>query len=144
MPKFVGVILYTKKVIWMLIRLNRSMKESLQVVFKKVNKQESIIAAKREVKKKTEFVVMQLQWLVNDSQYNCNIYIYDIEKFKPRRNESTKARAWRHFSYNAFAKLVTQRRTTPSLTKYWKDIIELCKATLAIKEENKHLRNMRE
>jgi len=37
------------------------MKESLQVVFKKVNKQESIIAAKREVKKKTEFVVMQLQ-----------------------------------------------------------------------------------
>jgi len=30
------------------------------------------------------------------------------------------------------------------LTRYWKDIIESYKAAITIKEENKHLRNMRE
>jgi len=35
MPKFVRVILYIKKRICMSVRLNRPMKESLQVVFEK-------------------------------------------------------------------------------------------------------------
>ncbi len=55
------------------------MKGSLQVIFRKVNKQESIIAAKREVKKETGLSVIQLQWLVND---DCDIYFCNIEKFK--------------------------------------------------------------
>ena len=50
MSKFIGVVLYIKKDIWMSIRLNRLMKKSLQVVFEKADEQESIIAAKREVK----------------------------------------------------------------------------------------------
>ena len=49
MLKFVKVVLYTKKGIWMSVRLNKPMKGSLQVIFEKTNGQESIIAAKREV-----------------------------------------------------------------------------------------------
>jgi len=37
MPKFIGVVLYIKKRIWMLVRLNRPIKRSLQVVFRKAN-----------------------------------------------------------------------------------------------------------
>ncbi len=51
MSKFIEVVLYTKKEIWILIRLKASMKKSLQVVFGKMNEQESIIIIKREVKK---------------------------------------------------------------------------------------------
>ncbi len=67
------------------------MKESLQVVFRKANGQESIVAAKRKVYKETKLSVMQLQWLVNDPQYDCDIYLCDIEKFKLQRNELIKA-----------------------------------------------------
>jgi len=73
---------------------------------------------------------------VNDSNYDYDIYLCDIEKFKLQRNKPTKVSAWRYYSYDAFTKLVTQRCTTPSLTCYWKDIIESCKAALTIKEEN--------
>jgi len=40
--------------------------------------------------------------------------------------------------------LTTQRHTTPSLTRYWKDIIESCRAALTIKEKNRYFRNIRE
>ena len=83
MPKFVGVVLYNKKGIWLSVRLNKPMKGSLQVVFGKADEQESITAAKREVKEETDLSVIQLQWLVNDLKYDCDIYLCDIEKFKP-------------------------------------------------------------
>ncbi len=82
MPKFVRVILYTKKGVWISVRLGKPMKESLQVIFRKADGQESIVTVKREVREKTDLSVTQLQWLINDSNYDCNIYLYDIEKFK--------------------------------------------------------------
>ncbi len=66
----------------MSVRLNKLIKGSLQVVFKKADDQESIVIVKREVQKKTDISVTQLQWLVNDSNYDCDIYLCDIEKFK--------------------------------------------------------------
>jgi len=113
MPKFVGVVLYNKKEIWLSVRLNKLMKGSLQVVFGKADKQESITAVKREVKEETDLAVTQLQWLVNDPKYDCDIYLCDIEKFKSRRSEPNKSSAWRHYSYDAFVRLSTQRRTMP-------------------------------
>ena len=59
------------------------MKESLQVVFKKADEQESIVAAKKEVCEETDLLVTQLQQLVNDNNYDYNIYLCNIEKFKP-------------------------------------------------------------
>ena len=82
--------------------------------------------------------------MVNDSNYDCDIYLCDIKKFKPQRNKPTKANTWKHYSYDTFTRLVIQRWTTSFLTRYWKDIIESYKAAITIKEENKHLRNMRE
>jgi len=61
MPKFVEVVLYNKKEIWLSTRLNKLMKGSLQVVFGKADGQESIVAAKREVKEETDLSVIQLQ-----------------------------------------------------------------------------------
>jgi len=66
----------------MSVRLGKSMKGSLQVVFRKADGQESIIAVKKEVCEKADLSVTQLQWLVNDSNYDCDIYFCDIEKFK--------------------------------------------------------------
>jgi len=37
MPKFVRVILYTKKGVWISVRLGKPMKESLQVIFRKAD-----------------------------------------------------------------------------------------------------------
>ncbi len=47
------IILYTKKEIWISIRLGKPMRGSLQVVFEKADRQEFIIVAKREVREKT-------------------------------------------------------------------------------------------
>ncbi len=67
----------------MFTRLAMLIKRSLQVIFRKADKQEFIVVAKREVDEETELKVIQLQWLVNDGHYNCDIYIYNIKKFKP-------------------------------------------------------------
>ncbi len=80
--KFVRVVLYTKKEVWMSTRLATPMKGSLQVVFGKADEQESIVTAKKEINKETGLKVTQLQWLVNDGHYDYNIYIYNIKKFK--------------------------------------------------------------
>ncbi len=61
MPKFIGIVLYTKKEIWMSVRFNKPMKGSLQVVFDKADGQESIITAKRKVREETDLSVTQLQ-----------------------------------------------------------------------------------
>ncbi len=65
------------------MRLHKLIKESLQVVFGKADEQKSITAVKREVKEETDLSVTQLQWLVNNLKYDCDIYLCDIEKFKP-------------------------------------------------------------
>ncbi len=58
MPRFIGIVLYNKKGIWLSTRLNKLIKGSLQVVFGKAEKQESITAAKREVKEETDLSVI--------------------------------------------------------------------------------------
>ncbi len=59
-PKFVEVVFYIKKEIWMSIWLKTPMKGSLQIVFKKANEQESIIVVKKEVNEKIKLKVTQL------------------------------------------------------------------------------------
>ncbi len=60
MLKFIRVVLYTKKGIQMSVRLNKPMKRSLQVIFGKADRQESIAAAKKKVREETGFSVTQL------------------------------------------------------------------------------------
>ena len=42
-----------------------------------------MVVAKREVREETDFSVTQLQWLINNNNYDYDIYLCDIEKFKP-------------------------------------------------------------
>ena len=90
-PKFVRVVIYDKDGIWMFTRLKSPMKGSLQVVFSKSDGKESQTATRRETRKETGFELFQMQYLVTDQDYDCDIYICDIERFKPRCMESDKA-----------------------------------------------------
>jgi len=74
------------------------MKGSLQVVFGKSDSEESQIAARRKVREETGLELSQMQYLVIDQDYDCDIYICDIERFKPRRIEPDKADLWKHYS----------------------------------------------
>jgi len=72
-------------------RLKKPMKGSFQVVFGKSDGEESQTAARREAKKETGLKLPQMQYLVTDQDYDCDIYICDIERFKSRRIEPEKA-----------------------------------------------------
>ena len=60
------------------------MKGSLQVVFGKSDGEESQTAARREAREETGLKLPQMQYLVTDQDYDCDIYICDIERFKLR------------------------------------------------------------
>ncbi len=81
------------------------MKGSLQVVFGKSDSEESQTAARREAREETGLELLQMQYLVTDSDYDCDIYICDIERFKPRRTEPDKAGPWKHYSWGRFNKM---------------------------------------
>ncbi len=67
-----------------------------------------------------------LEYLVTDEDYDYDIYICDIKKFKPRRMEPLKAGPWKHYSWGRFKKMAHQKRTIPSLTKFANDIVRVC------------------
>src|SRR6266540_7233857 len=96
--KFVKVVTYDEDGIWMSTRLKSPIKGSLQVVFGKSDGEESQTAARREDREKTGLELPQMQYLVTDQDYNCDIYICDIERFKSKRIEPDKAGPWKHYS----------------------------------------------
>ncbi len=67
------------------------MKGSLQVIFGKSDGKESQVTVKREAKKETSLDLSQMQYLVTNGDYDYDIYIYDIKRFKPRCMELLKA-----------------------------------------------------
>ncbi len=89
--KFVGVVTYDEDGIKMFTKLKNPIKGSLQVVFSKSNSEESQTAARREAREETSLELPQMQYLVTDQNYDCDIYICDIERFKLRRMKPEKA-----------------------------------------------------
>ncbi len=89
--KFIRVVKYNKNGIWMFIRLKSLMKESFQVVFGKSDSKKSQIVIKRETRKETGLELSQMQYLITNKNYDYDIYICDIKRFKPRHMESLKA-----------------------------------------------------
>src|SRR6266542_3126258 len=142
-PKYVGVVTYDEDDIWMSTRLKSPMKGSLQVVFEKSNGEESQTAARREAREEIGLELPQMQYLVTDSDYDCDIYICDIERFKPRRMEPDKAGPWKYYSWGRFNKMAWQKRTTPSLIKFKDDIIRACQFALDVKWQNRNNAQMR-
>ena len=49
------------------------------------------MAARREAREETSLELFQMQYLVTDQDYDCDIYICDIERFKPKCMEPEKA-----------------------------------------------------
>ena len=78
------VVTYDEDGIWMSTRLKSPMKGSLQVVFGKSDSEESQTAARQEAREETGLELSQMQYLVTDQDYDCDIYICNIERFKPR------------------------------------------------------------
>jgi len=66
------------------------MKGSFQIVFDKSDGEESQMAARREAREETGLELSQMQYLVTDQDYDCDIYICDIKRFKLRHMESDK------------------------------------------------------
>jgi len=71
-------------------RFKSLIKGSLQVIFRKSDDEESQIAAKWEARKEISLKLSQMQYLVIDQNYDCDIYICDIRRFKSRRIELEK------------------------------------------------------
>ncbi len=90
-PKFVGIVTYDKDGIWMSTRLKNPMKGSLQVIFGKSDDKELQTVARWEAREKTGLELLQMQYLVTDQDYDYNIYIYDIKRFKLKCMEPDKA-----------------------------------------------------
>ncbi len=73
------------------------MRGSLQVVFEKSDGKESQVTAKWEAREETGLELFQMQYLVTDKDYNYNIYICDIERFKLRHMKPLKTGLWKHY-----------------------------------------------
>jgi len=86
----VRVVTYNEDGIWMSTRLKNLMKGSLQVVFGKSDGKESQTVIRREAREETSLELPQMQYLVTDQDYDCDIYICNIERFKSRRMETEK------------------------------------------------------
>ncbi len=56
------------------------------------------MAARKEVREETGLELSQMQYLITDRDYDYNIYICDIERFKSRYMEFEKADPWKHYS----------------------------------------------
>ena len=46
-----------------------------------------------------------MQYLVIDEDYNYDIYICDIKRFKLRQMETEKAGPWKYYSWRRFNKM---------------------------------------
>ena len=63
------------------------------------------MAARREAREETGLELPQMQYLVTDQDYDCDIYICNIERFKSRRIEPEKAGLWKYYLWERFSKI---------------------------------------
>src|SRR6266498_243890 len=87
-------------------------------------------AAARKVLEKTglEVILGDLQYLFNDPEYDCDVYKLKVyPRTELDRIESTKQGKWKHFSWDAYEKMVRDRRTTPTYITHYNQIITLTK-----------------
>jgi len=87
----VEIVTYDEDGIWISTKLKNLMKGSLQVVFGKSDSEKSQAAARREAREEIDLELPQMQYLVTDQDYDCDIYICDIERFKSKHMEPEKA-----------------------------------------------------
>src|SRR6266498_1325440 len=83
-------------------------------------------AAAREVLEETglEVILRDLQYLFNDPEYDCDMYKLKVyPRTELDRTELTKQGEWEHFSWDAYEKIVWDRRTTLTHITHYDQII---------------------
>src|SRR6266542_7132085 len=73
--------------------------------------------ATRKVLEETglEVILEDLQYLFNDPEYDCDVYKLKVHpRTELDRTELTKQRECEHVSWDAYEKIVRDRRTTPT------------------------------
>src|SRR6266511_5616657 len=82
-------------------------------------------AAAKEV---LEEILEDLQYLFNDPEYDCDVYKLKVHpRTELDRTEPTKQGEWEHFSWDAYEKMVRDRRTIPTYITYYDQIITTIK-----------------
>src|SRR6266498_1277340 len=80
----------------------------------------------REVLEETglEVILRDFQYLFNDPEYDCDVYKLKVHpRTELDQTESTKQGKWEHFSWDAYEKMVQDRRITPIHITYYDQII---------------------
>src|SRR6266540_3658428 len=110
----------------------RLKKESMQHLWQSVCEsvedydESSRHAAAREVLEETglEVILRDLQYLFNDPEYDCDVYKLKVHpRIELDRIKPTKQGEWEHFSWDAYEKMVRDRRTTPTHITHYDQII---------------------
>ncbi len=71
-------MIYTKEGVYGLERYKDSMKELIQVFYKKVDKRKILYQViYREIKEEIELYII-LKYLIKDNRFNCKLYIINI------------------------------------------------------------------
>src|SRR6266540_2314798 len=127
--KFIMVVIYDEQEIRMSYRLKkRSMQHLWQSVYESVEDydESSRYVTAREVLEETglEIILGDLQYLFNDTEYDCDVYKLKVHpRIELDRIELTKQGEWEHFSWDAYEKMVRDRRTTLMHITYYDQII---------------------
>src|SRR6266540_7328581 len=123
------VVIYDEQGIRMSYRLKEeSMQHLWQSVCESVENYNKFSrhAAAREILEETglEVILGDFQYLFNDPEYDCNVYKLKVHsRTELDRTEPTKQEEWEHFSWDAYEKMVRDRRTTPTHITHYDQII---------------------
>lgn len=127
-PRFVLVIICDIEGIYLSQRINphKPMYLKYQAPCGKVEPGEtSKQAACRELYEETGLSVphRKLKFLINDSEFDCDMYITKLTHEIPERTEPENMSSWLYYSWKVFSKMVREKRTTPSLITFKTEII---------------------
>ena len=78
-------------------------------------------AARRETQEETGLNIVrnQFKYIRNDPEFNCDMFIVKLtDEEIPARTEPEKMSSWLFYPWNTFFRMASEKRTTPSLTKY--------------------------
>src|SRR6266540_7361455 len=113
------VIVHDKDGVRMSLRYGEVMNNMWQSSGGKTDGEPSMEAALRELEEETGLVAEpeNLKFLINDSNYNCDVYTLkvhlntELDLMEPKKNGK-----WEKFSFEAYERMVRESRTTPTYT----------------------------
>src|SRR6266498_2758582 len=113
------VIVHDRDGVRMSLRYGEVMKNMWQSLGGKTDGEPSMKAALRELEEETDLVaeLEDLKFLINDSNYNCDVYTLkihpntELDLIEPEKNGE-----WEKFSFEAYERMVREGRITSTHT----------------------------